>query len=296
MGKAMVATDLGREGLVVRGGMTRLSEAALYAYGLRVGLYLFASGRVKRGLRYLAMPVPYWRSLEYRLVWKEADFQSGDRILDIGSPKLLSLYLAEKIGAEVFATDIEDYFLGEYDFLRNARKISHQTLHLEVEDGRRLSFPDNSFTKVYSISVIEHIPEEGDTECLREIGRVLRPGGLCLITVPYWPTSRDEYRPPNFYWARSSTSTPDGRVFFQRRYCQEDLYTRLIKPSGLTLRKIEYVGEHIMVHSQREFGEFLIPPTGPFHPLLSRVVHTRPVTSPEQLKKPLCAFIALTKS
>ncbi len=276
--------------------MTRLNEAVLYAYGLRAGLRLFADTRFKRGLRYLVMPVPYWRSLEYRLVWNEADFQSEDRILDIGSPKLLSLYLAEKTGAEVFATDIEDYFLDEYGFLRDARKISPQTLHLEVEDGRRLSFPDNSFTKVYSISVIEHIPEEGDMECLREIGRVLRPGGQCLITVPYWPTSKEEYRPPNFYWAGASTSTPDGQVFYQRRYSEEDLYARLIKPSGLAVRKIAYVGEHVLAHSRREFCEFLIAPTGPIHPLLSRLVHTRPVTSPTQVKKPLCAFIALTKS
>jgi SAM-dependent methyltransferase len=274
----------------------RLDEARLWAYGMQVGLHLLAARRLKRALRYLVMPVPYWRSLEFRLVWNEAGFGPSDRVLDIGSPKLLSLFLAETVQAEVFATDIEDYFLNEYSYLRAVRKIPAQTLHLEVEDGRKLSFPDNTFTKVYSISVIEHIPDGGDSECLREIGRVLRPGGRCFITVPFWPTSKDIYWNPNFYWAGSSTKRADGKVFFQRRYSEDDLKTRLIKPSGLRLDKLEYVGERVLTHFDRELSEFLTPLTGPIHPLISRLAHTRPVTSPQQLKKPLCAFLTLAKA
>jgi SAM-dependent methyltransferase len=273
----------------------RLDEADLFRYGVRVGAHLAAAGRLNRGIRYLIRPIPYWRSLEYRLVWNEAAFQSSDRVLDIGSPKLLSLYLAERVGAEVYATDIEDYFVNEYSFLRAARGISPQRFHLEVEDGRRLSYPDQSFTTVYAISVVEHIPDGGDAECLREIGRVLRPGGICLITVPFWPTSRDEYRSPNFYWAGSSRKAAGGIVFFQRRYSEDDLYARLIEPSRLELKEIVYVGERILHRSQRELSEFLIPPTGPLQPLLSRLVHTGPSHAWQELKKPLCAFLVLSK-
>ena len=273
-----------------------LDEARLLAYGVRVGLHMLAARRLKRALRYLIVPVCYWRSLEFRLVWNEAGFQSSDRVLDIGSPKLLSLFLAETVKAEVFATDIEDYFLNEYGYLRDARRIPAQTLHLDIEDGRKLSFPDNTFTKVYSISVIEHIPDRGDSECLREIGRVLRPGGRCFITVPFWPTSKDVYRKPNFYWGGSSTQRADGKVFFQRRYSEDDLKTRLIEPSGLRLDKLEYVGERVLTHSDHELDEFLTRLTGPIQPLISRLAHTRPVQSPQQLKKPLCAFLTLAKA
>jgi hypothetical protein len=131
---------------------------------------------------------------------------------------------------------------------------------------------------------------------LREIGRVLRPGGTCLITVPFWPTSKDEYRPANFYWAGASRSGPDGRVFFQRRYSLRDLEERLIGPSQLTVNKMLFVGEHIMTHARREFSEVLMPITGPIQPLLSRHVHTPAVDSPHTLKKPLCAFLSLTKA
>lgn len=274
----------------------RLREADLYAFGLRIGTQLLAAGRIKRGLRYLVQPVPYWRSLEYRMVWGAADFVPADRVLDVGSPKLLSLYLAERVGPEIFATDIEGYFLDEFRFLRQARRIAPETLHLEVEDGRKLSFPDNTFTKIYSISVIEHIPDDGDSQCLAEIGRVLRPGGRCLITVPFDLTYREEYRRPNFYWAGSAGTPADGRVFYCRRYTEADLLRRLVKPSGLTVREISYVGERFLLHSRRELADFLIPQlTGPIHPLASRFAHTGPAASWRELKKPLAAFVILTK-
>lgn len=273
----------------------RLDEADLFAYGLRVGTHLLAAARIKRGLRYLVQPVHYWRGVEYRLVWNAAHFEARDRVLDIGSPKLLSLYLAERIGAEVFATDLSDYFLNEFSFLREARKIPQRSLHLEVEDGRRLSFPDASFTKIYSISVIEHIPDGGDSECLREVGRVLRPGGRCLITIPFRPTSLDVYRKPDFYWAASSPAGANGRVFYYHRYSEEDLYARLIRPSGLALERIDYIGERVLTHSRRELTDFLIAPTGPLHPFIARLALTGPVASWRQLAKPLCAFLVLTK-
>ena len=200
----------------------RLDLADLYLYAMRVGMHLLARGRLKRALRYLVQPVPYWRGLEYRLVWDAARFTPGDRILDIGSPKLLALYLAEKVGAEVHATDIDAYFVNEYTLLRRARGLSEQNLAFDVQDGRALTYAAASFTKVYAVSVLEHIPDEGDSDCVREIGRVLRPGGTCLVTVPFWPVSRDEYKEPDaFYWAGSSKTRADGRVFFQRRYSEE---------------------------------------------------------------------------
>jgi SAM-dependent methyltransferase len=273
-----------------------LDESDLYTYGLRLGAHCLVDRRWKRGLKFLVQPIPYWRSLEYRLVWNNAGFNREDRVLDIGSPKLLSIYLAERVQAEVFSTDIDPYFIDDYQSLRRMRKIPADRFQVEVQDGRKLTYPDNSFSKVYAISVIEHIPDEGDAECLKEIGRVLRPGGTCLITVPFWPTSKEEYRAPNFYWVGASTTRADGRVFFQRRYSLRDLHERLIRPSQLTVKTMRFVGERVMTHSTREFCQLLTPFTAPLDPLVSRVVHTEAVESPERLKKPLCAFLALTKT
>jgi SAM-dependent methyltransferase len=274
-------------------------EAGLFALGVAAGARLLAGGRVKRGLRYLVEPVPYWRSLEFRLTWQQGEFSSRDTVLDIGSPKLFSLYLASKIGARVHATDIDDYFVDEYRTLRRDFGVPAERMAIEVEDGRALNYRDAQFSRVYSVSVIEHIPESGDSECAREIGRVLEPGGIALITVPFWPTSKDVFRRADaFYWAGSSVAASDGSgtVFFQRRYSEHDLRTRLIEPSGLEVEERLFVGERLLKNSEHEFSEVLPRiGTGPFQPLLSRLVHTSPTRDWQQLAKPLCAFLKLRK-
>lgn len=47
------------------------------------------------------------------------------------------------------------------------------------DDPRTLPFPDRSFESVFSVGVLEHVRETGGTETgsMREIRRVLRPGG-----------------------------------------------------------------------------------------------------------------------
>ena len=271
-------------------------ELGLYRLSLRAGYHLLAARRWKRGLRYLVEPVPYWRSLEFRLVWEHGDFRAGERVLDVGSPKPFSLYLARSVGAVVDSTDIEDYFIDEFSLLRRATGVPAERMAIRVEDGRRLSYGDGQFDKVYSVSVIEHIPDDGDSDCARELGRVLAPGGSCLITVPFWPTSKNVYRKPDFYWSGTSGPEQGGLVFFQRRYSAEDLRKRLIEPSGLVAEKILYVGERVMTKSESEIAS-VMPSIGlgPVHPFMSRALHTRATDDWKALKKPLCAFLKLTK-
>ena len=54
---------------------------------------------------------------------------------------------------------------------------------LRHEDLRRLSFPADTFDFVLSFDVLEHVPHHLDA--LRELHRVLRPGGRMLFSVPF---------------------------------------------------------------------------------------------------------------
>ena len=267
----------------------------LYFYGLKLGFRFLWRGKTNKEL--LAIPVSYWRALEYKIVFNELKPDPADRILDIGSPKLLSLFLADKIGCEVYTTDIDDYFIDDYLFFQSIKGRSTRKLHAVVVDGRKLAFSDNQFTKVYSISVVEHIPGNGDTECLKEIARVLAPNGRCIKTVPFAPESRIDFKDENFYWSKFSVKDPEtGRIFFQRRYSENDLYKRLIDPSGLRAIKINYIGEKIMTKSSKELCEVLHPITGPIQPMLSILFLSKPKRSWKELKKPLCAVLVLEKS
>lgn len=53
---------------------------------------------------------------------------------------------------------------------------------LELIDGRTLPYPEGRFASVVSNSVLEHIPDIDQS--LREVARVLRPGGKFVFTTP----------------------------------------------------------------------------------------------------------------
>jgi len=49
-------------------------------------------------------------------------------------------------------------------------------------DACHLPFPDSSFDLIVQFHVLEHIPDDG--LAIREMARVLKPGGMCLVQVP----------------------------------------------------------------------------------------------------------------
>ncbi len=65
--------------------------------------------------------------------------------------------------------------------LREAVRRNAYRLLLQA-DGRSLPFPDRAFGTVVSNCVLEHIPDVGPV--LKEVARVLRPGGYFYFTVP----------------------------------------------------------------------------------------------------------------
>jgi len=50
-----------------------------------------------------------------------------------------------------------------------------------------LDFPDNTFDLVFSLSVFTHLPEERAEEWIRELARILVPGGILVITTHGYP-------------------------------------------------------------------------------------------------------------
>jgi ubiquinone/menaquinone biosynthesis C-methylase UbiE len=89
-------------------------------------------------------------------------------------------------------------------------------VEFEVGDDRRLPFPDGSFDHAYSISVIEHIGEDGDFDAFAELARVVRPGRRVVVTFPFGETAEEEWRDAPVY-SEDGTGQA-GRWFYQRRY------------------------------------------------------------------------------
>jgi SAM-dependent methyltransferase len=75
------------------------------------------------------------------------------------------------------------------DFVRNPEHFApfpyrRDRLAVLRADGTRLPFRDNGFDVVYSLSSIEHFGGHGAaTVAMREMARVLKPGGICCVAT-----------------------------------------------------------------------------------------------------------------
>lgn len=218
-------------------------------------------------LRLLLEPCNYWRNVEVPAVISRLAVRPGEKVLDIGSPKLPSLFIWYRLGAEVYATDLFPYFFEEYSHYaeRLNPPLSGPAYHIEQQDARCLRYPDCYFDKVYAISVLEHIEDDGDSQAMREISRVLKPGGICCLTVPFAERYRESTIDYELYFKKSVNGKP---VFFERHYDPESLQSRLVRPSRLNVSIIQYYGERWLPY-ERFYQELpavfkiLISPLGP---------------------------------
>jgi SAM-dependent methyltransferase len=157
----------------------------------------------------VVVPLDPSRYLELPWALDKLDARPGERVLDLAGPKLLPVVLARK-GVHVTAVDQLEREIEAWRALAG----DVPGLELAVADGRALPFDDSSFDHACSISVLEHIEEPGDAEALRELARVVRPGGRVLVTLPHALTYREDWRDAPVY-----ANEPGGeRSFFQRWY------------------------------------------------------------------------------
>ncbi|MGH9509182.1 MAG: class I SAM-dependent methyltransferase [Terriglobales bacterium] len=268
--------------------------ADIYRFGYRVALKSFGAGHSKDALRMLLEPCNYWRNVEVPAVLSELDVRPGERVLDVGSPKLPSLYLCYRSGAEVFATDLFPYFFDEYSHYvaRLGAPPAGAAYRMEAQDARALPYPDAHFDKVYAISVVEHIEDLGDSQAMREMARVLKPAGLCSLTVPFDHAYRETTISHEIYFKKPSDGQP---VFYQRHYDPEALQVRLVQPSGLSLAKLEYFEERWLGYERYYslLNRFVRIPFSLLGPVFSRLFLRRVDLHPPRRAK--AALLTLRK-
>ncbi len=207
------------------------------------GLYGLRRPHLREAVARIVNPMSYPRLLEYQVVFGLLGRLAGKQVLDIGSPKLPALLFARRGEFTLYVSDIRDYFIRPTRHLLRHAGLGGRVgreIQLQVEDARKLTFADESLDAIYSISVIEHIPGEGDAEAMSEFGRVLRPGARVAITVPYTFAGYHED------WVRSDVyerKAAGEDVFYQRHYDDASLASRLVEPSRLDLAAVVYFGE-----------------------------------------------------
>lgn len=171
--------------------------------------------------------------------------QSGDRILDCGCGRGFYLLFIGRLepACALYGADMDPAVLAQ------ARQHLPESVRLLRSDAVHLPFPDAFFDKVICSEVLEHLPD--DRAGLRELRRVLRPGGILAVTVP-------NQRYP-FWWdplnkAREGLGLAPVRAGFWAGIWAN--HERLYREEELTAR----VGEaDFLVEDVRRFTHYCLP-------------------------------------
>jgi len=140
-------------------------------------------------------PNKYW---EYPWVLASLQLTPGLSILDAGCGRAPVQFALADLGMRVFAIDPNEN-VGWHGIDRRLAKKFNLDINYRVMGMEKIDYPDESFDRVISVSVIEHCraifpkhelktPQTAEDRALqgrmmKELARVLKKGGLLVITL-----------------------------------------------------------------------------------------------------------------
>jgi 2-polyprenyl-3-methyl-5-hydroxy-6-metoxy-1,4-benzoquinol methylase len=170
---------------------------ALDLIGSAAGLPLSSTGLIETKPTLVLRPFRLW---EYAWLYKALQLSTGGmRVLDLGGPATHLSILTALAECHVTSVDVNPVFVEAAH--ECARILQLPTLDARLGDMRDLSeFADESFDAVMTCSVLEHLTGEDQAIALREVARVLKPGGVAGLTFDFGipaPGANEYLSPPH---------------------------------------------------------------------------------------------------
>ncbi len=150
----------------------------------RVARFVWSQFRKPSGLfgRFIGNRMARGNEYDARWTISLLDIQPESRVFEVGfGPGVSTQYASEK-ATEGFVAGIDhSEAMVQAARRRNADAIKAGRMDLNQCDVSSLPYPDQSFDRVFSIHSIYFWARPVD--CLKELRRVLKPGGLLAITI-----------------------------------------------------------------------------------------------------------------
>ncbi|WP_395695561.1 class I SAM-dependent methyltransferase [Nocardioides sp.] len=148
----------------------------------------------------------------------------GERVLDMGAGGGRHAFEMYRRGADVVAFDMDaDELAGVLEIFGAMKEQGEvpEGANADIKQGDALELPfaDGEFDRIVAAEVLEHI--HADVDAIRELVRVLRPGGTMAISVPRWLPEVINWRLSDDYH-----NAPGGHV---RIYTDHELIDKVTK-------------------------------------------------------------------
>jgi ubiquinone/menaquinone biosynthesis C-methylase UbiE len=173
-----------------------------------------------------------WESPAGKLRWQRrvkmltSHLQPDMKVLELGCGTGYFTKEAAKSGAKITAIDISAELLEEAK-----QEVTSDNVEFKVENAYKMTFEDNSFDAVIGSSVLHHLEIDN---ALKEIFRVLRPGGTIHFTEPNMLNPQIAIQKNIPYIKRKLGDSPDETAFFSwslKKKMQNHGFTQIkIKP------------------------------------------------------------------
>ena len=154
------------------------------------------------------------RQVDRELYFLAPLLDAGMTFLEVGAGDLALARRVAGMVREVYAVDVA----GEIADVEHAAV----NLHVALTDGRHFPLPDRSVALAYSNQLMEHLHPDDAVEQVRDLFRVLRPGGAYLCVTPNRLTGPWDV-------SRMFSSTPQG--LHLREYSNREL-AALLREAG----------------------------------------------------------------
>jgi len=174
------------------------------------------------------------------LVIEKLNVQSGQRLLDVGCGNAApAVRMVRARDVEVVGIDI-----GAYQLQLAKQRVLDEGLDgrisVQYADVNDLPFDDESFDQAWSAECLIHVPDW--TEALRNIARVLRPGGRLVVTD----------------CVERAPVDAETRAFLDKYYasvhCRYNKLSEIpdkVRAAGLELVELLEIGDHILRRTMR---------------------------------------------
>lgn len=172
-------------------------------------------------------------------------FERGGFYLDVGCGNGAQTVLFARHFDRWMAIDVEEHRLDEFRRVIADGTIALKDGTIRQYDGERIPLDDGSVDVLTCIEVIEHT--RSDSQTVRELFRVLKPGGTAIISVPnkWWIFETHGANLPVLPWNRvplfSWLPKPIHSRFAKARIYRKPQIELLLQGAGFHIQKSFYI-------------------------------------------------------